>query len=433
MHIGWVAMLGLRSGQERLDVGLLSRRLKARLHLAPRFRQVVAAPPGGMALPRWVDDQDFALDQHLTVQRSATPLRKVVDEFFSTALPRDRPLWQIHVVPRLPGRRAALIGKVHHAMVDGLAAVQLGMLLFDAEAVSAVDSPVPWKPAPPPGPVRLAASSVADTALDQFRAARGAAALGVSPARGVRLAQSTRRAALRVAEDFIRPAPPSYLNGAIGPRRTLVSARLPVDRLHQARSRAGASLNDVVLELVAGALHRLARQESHEPEDLRVMVPASVRGGSSSADGNAIAFLLVDLPISLASPRDRLELIVARMRQLKSGDSVAGSYALTELVAHLPGPLQARAANFATSQRLYNLTVSNVPGPPLPLYAAGARVTDIQPVIPIPERHALAVGAFSYDRHLTLSAYADPEALPAVRRLPRMALNALIDLEQAFA
>jgi WS/DGAT/MGAT family acyltransferase len=432
MHIGWLAVLDAPPSGA-FSVRAVRERLAARLHRAPRFRQTVEDGLGG---PRWIDDADFALERHVTTASSRThsddDLRAAADAELSRPLDRDRPLWALHVIPRVAGGRCAIVGRVHHAMVDGLAAVQLGMLLFDAEPEPPPPEPPPdWRPRSP-STVRKVAETAADTAIDQFRAARSLASLGRSPGRGVRVADGVRRAALGLADDLAHPAPPSYLNRPIGPQRTLVSARLELDELNAARRRAGASVNDAVLAVVAGALGRLARAEAVPPEDVRAMVPASVRSEPGAADGNRIAFVFVDLPVAERCPRERLGRIATRMRELKSGGRVAGSGALLGMLGGLPAPLQSQAARFAASPRLYNLTVSCLPGPPVPLWVAGARVREIEPLIPIPDKHGLAVGALSYDGGLSVTAYADPEALPGISGFGDMAAEAAEELEHAL-
>jgi WS/DGAT/MGAT family acyltransferase len=427
MHVGWVSVLDLPAGCSRLDPAAVRSQVASRLHHAPRFRQIVYTPPPGLGAPAWIDDEEFRLDDHVTAEeapRTSSPrLRRIVDAFLSRPLPRGRPLWQIHVVPRLPGRRAAIVGKVHHAMVDGIAAVELGMLLFDVAAASAPELPQPWEPRPAP-PARLLVDAARDSALEQFRIAGRAAALGLDPGRGARIAGTLRRAAFSLAEDVRKPAPPSYLNAPIGPQRRLVGTALPMDPLLEVKQRAGVKLNDVVLAIVAGALERLARAHGADPRDLRVMVPASVRDGERAGAGNAISFLFVDLPVATVSPRRRLELIHERTQELKQSGRVAGTDQLLRMLGLLPGPVQAQAARLAASPRMYNLTISNVPGPPVPLHVAGAKVRSILPVIPIPERHALSVGAISYDGRLHVSGYLDPERLPRASAMPAMIADA---------
>jgi WS/DGAT/MGAT family acyltransferase len=357
-------------------------------------------------------------------------LRRTADEFFSTPLPRDRPLWEIAVVPTLAPGRAAVLGKIHHAMVDGVAAVELGMLLFDLTPEGPPTKALDWAPTPTTGPLRLVLDSVGDSALDQFRTARRVASLGLSPARGLRIADSMRRAALTLAEDALNPAPSSYLNVPIGPSRKLVNHAVPLRRLLRLKERSSTTLNDVVLAVVSGALRRLAPAGGHEPDDVRVMIPINVRGADDAeSQGNRITFAFVDLPLGEPNAVRRLALIRKRTLELKESGRVAGSDMLLRSLGTLPGPFKASAARLAASPRLYNLTISNVPGPRVPLYVAGAYVRSIHPVVPIPDRHALSVGVLTYGDTAHFTAYVDPEALPHAIRLPVMLADAVRELE----
>lgn len=432
MHVGWSATVGLAAGADRLDVDDLKARMRARLHLVPRFRQVVRSGPGVLGTAAWVDDAAFRLENHLTVEHSERvseqALGRLADRFFSEPLPRERPLWRLHVVPRLVGGRAAVLGKVHHAMVDGVAAVQLGLLLFDTDPAAPVGEPQPWI-AGGSGPLRLAAGAARDSALSQFRAARHTARLGLSPGSGIRVANTVRRAAFSLAEDALRPAPDSYLNPDISARRRLIGTTVSLPRLNAIKERTHTKLNDVVLALVAGALSRLADAHGQQADDLRVMIPASVRGKEHAEAGNAISFLFLDLPVGSKRPRDQTRVIHERTRALKQQDRIAGTDELLQMLGYLPGPIQGPAARLAASPRMYNLTVSNVPGPRFPLYISGAEVRSILPVVPIPDRHAIAIGALSYNQQIHLAAYTDPDALPRAGRLPIMVADALEELD----
>jgi diacylglycerol O-acyltransferase / wax synthase len=434
MHVGWVSTLELPSGVYQLDAAALIEQIASRLHLAPRFRQRVIEPPIPLGEPKWEDDPDFHILRHISVVDTAGgsrgELARITDAFFSQQLQRDRPLWSLVVVPRCGHGRAAVIGKVHHAMVDGIAAVELGMLLFDASPDADWSAPpAVWEPAPGTGPVKLALDSIADSALEQFRTARQVARLGLSPGTGLRVADNVRRAAMSLASDVLRPAPPSALNVPIGPRRRLVRHSLALGRVNQIRHGREATLNDVVLAISAGALRKLMLQAGEQPRDLRVMVPVNVRDESSpEAQGNRIAFAFVELPVSEPVPSARLSRIHLTMSELKRSGKVAGTDLLLRSAGALPEPFKKRAAQLAASPRLYNLTISNVPGPRFPLYAAGARVRSIYPVIPIPDGHALSFGVLTYEKHVHISAYLDPDALPRSGRIPTMLEDAVEEL-----
>ena len=435
MHVGWLATLELPPGETELDPDVLAERIAARLHMAPRFRQRVVSAPLGE--PYWADDPTFSLDRHLRVEHLAGPggaaaLGQLASDFLSQPLDRSRPLWEIVVLPSVGSGRAALLGKVHHAMVDGIAAVELGMLLFDLAPDAALPEPEDWEPRGEDAPLRLAVDAVAEGALDQFRAARRIAAMGLRPRRSLRVAETMRRAALSLAEDVVHPAGPSFANRKIGPRRALITERVALSRLERIKRASGLKLNDVVLAAVAGTLRRFAAVVDADAKPLRAMVPVSVRGdGDARSDGNRITFAFVDLPLEEPSAARRLALIGGQTRELKRSGRIAGSDALLRSAVQMPGFVKERAARLAASPRMYNLAVSNVPGPRTPLYAAGAMVEEIHPVIPISDGHAIAIGVLTYRDALHFAAYVDPEALPDAPELAPLFRNAITELEHA--
>jgi diacylglycerol O-acyltransferase / wax synthase len=385
--------------------------------------------------PAWVDDPAFRLERHVTEVAGAPPTRAQLDviagRFLSAQLDRSRPLWEIAVVPRLADdRRGAIIGKVHHAMVDGIAAVELGMLLFDLAPDAALPDRVDWEPERAAGPLQLAAGSVVDGAVEQFRAARRVAALGMTPRRTMRIAETMRRAALQVAEDVVHPAPQSFLNREIGPKRALVCERIPAQRLSRIKEERGVKLNDVVLAVVSGALRRFADFHGEEAKPLRAMVPVSVRGDGESG-GNQITFAFLDLPLEEPRPLRRLSLLYGRTQELKQSGKLAGSEVILRSAGQLPGFLKERAARMAASPRMYNVTVSNVPGPRVRLYAAGCEVEAIYPVIPITEGHALAIGVLTYSDWVHFACYVDPEALTKAPELSNLIDGSVRELERA--
>lgn len=435
MHVGWLATVELPDGVSELDANKLAERLAARLPLAPRFRQRVVPAPLGE--PVWVDDPRFRIEDHLTVEGASAGdgrLQELVGAFFSRQLDRDRPLWEIAVIPRTGPGRGAILGKVHHAMVDGVAAVELGAMLFDASPDSDVGAAADWSPERQDGPLRLAVDAVADGALEQFRAARRIAALGLRPRSSARLAETMRRAALSLAEDIARPAPSSFLNTEIGPGRALVTERLPLSRFERIKRARGVKLNDVVLAATAGALRRFAALADAEPIALRAMVPVSVRSADErDAGGNRITFAFIDLPLDEPDAAARLRLVHERTQELKRSGRIAGSDALLRSMDQLPGFLKERAARLAASPRMYNLAVSNVPGPPLQLYAAGLPVEEIYPVIPISDGHSVAIGVLTYRGAVHFSAYVDPDVLRDACALGSLFGAAVTELEHRVA
>jgi diacylglycerol O-acyltransferase / wax synthase len=186
-----------------------------------------------------------------------------------------------------------------------------------------------------------------------------------------------------------------------------------------------------VLAVTAGALHQLALLRGEAPADLRVMIPVSTRGAGDAQGGNRITFCFTRLPVGSDDPLERLRAIRAATRAIKQSDQIVGSEMVLRSLGQLPVALRARAARLAASPRLYNLTVSNVPGPPLPLYVAGARVASVFPVIPLADCHALSFGALSYEGDMHFAAYADPLVLPEATQLPSLLAGSLLDLMEA--
>jgi len=434
MHVGWMATLELPSGAGELNPDMLAERIAARLHLAPRFRQRVVPAPLGE--PMWVDDPKFRLADHVTAApgpaRGRRDLERLAGSFLSRQLDRSKPLWAIVVVPRAGPGKAAILGKVHHAMVDGIAAVELATLLFDLAPDTALPEPADWDPEPAEAPLRLAVDAVADGAVEQFRAARRIAAMGLKPRSTLRVAETMRRAALSLAEDVIRPAPASFVNREISPERALVTERVALARLEPIKQARGVKLNDVVLTLITGALRRFAAVADVPAQPLRAMVPVSVRASEDSpAEGNRITFAFIDLPLDEPDAGRRLSLIHERTHELKSSGRVAGSDAILRSMVQMPGFVKERTARLAASPRMYNLAVSNVPGPRIPLYAAGAMVESIHPVVPISDGHAVAIGVLTYRDSLHFAAYVDPKALPDADELAPLFRNSVVELEHA--
>jgi WS/DGAT/MGAT family acyltransferase len=316
-------------------------------------------------------------------------------------------------------------------MVDGKSAVEVALLLFDSSPDAEQEAPDVWSPPGPPGGARLAVDTVVAGATESLRAVRDVArAAGPGGASG--LAGTLRRAALAVEKDLLRPAPPSHLNVPIGPRRTLACHAARMSDIQRARAGTPATVNDVCLAAVAGALRDLTLAAVWSPRPLKVMVPVSVRDdGERQALGNRISFAFIDLPLHLRSPAARLEHVVQATSEFKRSGRAAGTELVMGALSTLPEVLKDVAARMVASPRTYNLTVSNIPGPAEPVYMVGARLDEAYPVVPLADGHALSIGMFSYREHIHFGLYADPEALPGVTRLPTALDSAILSLAGA--
>jgi WS/DGAT/MGAT family acyltransferase len=426
MHVAWAATFRLPRGLAPPTLPRLRRHIAGRLSRVPRFRRRLAYPPPGMGEPFWVDDPDFDVARHVL---ALGPLRHELDDrrfealcdtVLSSQLDRGRPLWEIRLAPRLTGGRCAIVAKIHHALVDGRSAVEVAQLLLDVDPSGVAELPARWQPAPAPGQARLAAAAVARGAGEPLRMARGAARLAGEPRAAVpRIAGTLRRAALAAGEDLLRPAPASVLNGRIGPRRALVRHAVDLHRVRAAKAGEDATVNDVCLAVVAGGLRRLALARGDEPHPLKAMVPVDVRtDGEAEALGNRISFAFVDLPLDATTARARLRRIRRATAAFKDDGRPAGRETVMRALGMLPDALRGVAARTVAGPRAYNLTISNVPGPDLPLYMLGAELIEAYPVVPIAQGHALSIGIFGYRGRLHFGLYADPGAFAQVHELP---------------
>ncbi len=244
-----------------------------------------------------------------------------------------------------------------------------------------------------------------------------------------RIAGTLRRAALAAGEDLLRPAPASALNSRIGPRRTLVRHSVDLEVVRDIKRAAGATVNDVCLALAAGALRDLARAAGEEPQPAQGDGPRErARRRGRNRLGNRISFAFVSLPLDVANARARLARIRGSTTKLKRDGRPAGAQAVLGALGMLPDPLRGVAAKAVASPRLFNLTISNVPGPDFPLYMLGAELVEAHPVVPIAQGHALSIGIFGYRGRLHFGFYADPHAFPAVQDLPEAFDAALQEL-----
>lgn len=438
MHVGWCALFEPHPDRQRPDLHSLRESILGRLHLAPRFRQRLAFPPPGFGEPFWVDDTSFDISRHVLALSeddealSLASFGSLTDAAFSVPLDRKRPLWQVLLAPRLEDGRVGMVAKLHHAMADGLAAVDFAVLLFDSSADPVHAEPgEEWRPKPAPGLIELTAEAAAGWAGDMLDVARRAGTFTMSPRRqATKLAETVTRVAAVVRDDMLTPAPVSGVNVPIGPQRTLVRHQADMSAIRRACRRPRLAeaptggeritINDVYLAAVAGALRTVALRRGEAPQPLKVMVPVNLRDESEHGGdgGNRIAFSFIELPLHVASADARLMRVHESTAAFKRSQRPAGSHAMLSAIGLLPNPLKSLAARFAASPRTYNVTISNIPGPRDPLYMLGACLEEAYPVVPLSEDHALSVGVFGYLDHAHFGFYADPRALPDVSRLP---------------
>jgi diacylglycerol O-acyltransferase / wax synthase len=423
MHVGGVAVFS--PPEEGFDYERLVELIGERIALVPRYRQKVRPVPGHLANPVWVDDDQFDLTYH--VRRSALPrpgtdaqLRELVGRLLGRRLDRARPLWEIYLVEGLEGGRVGIVTKTHHAMVDGVAAVDIGTVMLDVAAEPREIPPDDWTPSRGPGRVGLVAGAVTDLVrrpTEAVDAARGAVVdVRATASRVGGAAGGLLSSVLTVA----RPAPASPLNVPIGEQRRFGTARTDLDDYRRVRKEHGGTVNDVVLATVAGALRAwlLTRGEAVSPSStIRAMVPVSIREpGQQSGPGNRVSSYFVDLPVGEGNAVMRLHQVSFAMRGHKESGQSVGADALVQLSGFAPPTLHALGARLASdfSRRLFNVVVTNVPGPQFPLFAAGARMLEMFPAVPLSKGQAVSIGVTSYDGGVYYGLNADRDALPDV-------------------
>ena len=339
------------------------------------------------------------------------------------------------LVPRLADGRVGLVGRFHHALVDGTSAMELGLVLFDAPDAGppASEDEVTWAPPPLPGPARLVAATAAARIGQAQRAATRALGAMRDPARAASTVMTAlTRGSAAVREDVLEPAPRSPLNRPVGSRRTVALRRVPAPALVAVKEAAGATLNDVGLTLVAGTLRRLVLEMGEPPRSLKV--PVSLHPEDDRARfGNALSFAFLELPVSCPDPAERLALVRARTEGFKAARRPAATALAVDALAVVPAPLRTGLARAANSARLFNLSVSNVRGPRRPFYLLGAALDEAYTLAPLGAEHALSVAFFTYRDGVHFAFQADPDVLPDVHGLPA-ALDAELDaLTKAFA
>ena len=408
MHVGWAATFAAPEHGPRPSFEALFAHIAGRLGRAPRFRQRLAPDALGLSAPLWIDAEDFDPAEH--IHRSAAErLEDLADAVLSEPLRRDRPLWEFWIAPELGDGRIGLVGKAHHCMVDGLAAVELGVLLLDAEPEPSAGDTDEWRPAATPHPLELVARGAWDRTREPLGLLKAPLELARAPLALPRFALRTGRA---LAGAVLPVAPRSLLNAPSSPDRHLATARRPLDELRAIKNHHGVTVNDVLLAAVAGALRLHAERREERPRDLKAMVPVNVRSEAVGELGNRITFMFVELPTSVPDPLVRLKLIGDATRSRKESGLPEDADTALKALAYAPRRVQKAAAHALASPRVYNLVVSNIPGPRVPMYMAGCRLHEAYPVVPLSARHALSVGMTTIGDHACFGLYADPETLP---------------------
>ena len=409
MHVGAVALFnpGPATEGDGVDIDLIRSIIASRLHLIPRYRQRLATVPIE-GHPVWVDDEYFHLDFH--VRHIALPhpgsdaqLKALAGRLMSQPLDRSKPLWELNIVEGLANGGFAIITKIHHCMIDGMSGIDLMAVILDFSPDVRVEEAVPWTARPAPNGTELAVREISRSISSVV--SNVGHLPSVASGFGERAAEWSHKFKASLASlnsGWLTPTARTPLNGPIGPGRSFEWLELPLDGVKSIKNTHGATVNDVMLAVVAGGVrHYLMTEGGMSQEDVastefRVMAPVSVRTRDERGTmGNKVAMWLISLPIGEPDPEKRLADVAAVTKELKETDHALGASTIVSVSTGAPAALVSLGARLASRARPFNMTVTNVPGPQFPLYLAGSPMTATYPLVPLWQSHGVGIAMFS--------------------------------------
>jgi WS/DGAT/MGAT family acyltransferase len=424
MHVGAVSIFEgapFFDDSGRFRLAEVRRLVNSRLHLIPRFRKRLMFVPFEQGRPVWVDDARFDIGYHVRLTALPHPgsreqLLALTARVQAQLLDRDRPLWELWFVEGLEGGNIGLIQKTHHALVDGVSGVDVATVLLDFTPEPTFLEPPRWVVEPAPSPGRLFVDTLYERTTEPAEIARTARRIVRTPQRTVaRTGQLGRALSTLVDRNSIVTS--TSLNVKVGRRRRFEGVRVPLDDVKAIRQALGGTVNDVVLAGVAGGLRRLfeSRGEDVTGVRLRALCPVSVRDDSERMQlGNRVSAMFVELPVGEADATLRLQAIRATTGDLKDRQQAVGAAFLVDLTQFAAPTLLGLAARLAHRQPFFNLVITNVPGPQVPLYCMGGRMLEAFPVVPLTRNTALGIAILSYCGQLHLGLYVDADAIDDV-------------------
>jgi WS/DGAT/MGAT family acyltransferase len=436
MHVGAILIF---EGPPPKYVDLVEH-VRGRLSQVPRFRQRLVVPPLEAGRPLWADDVNFNLSYH--IRHTALPepggesqLKRLTGRVFSQQLDRSKPLWELWLVQGLERDRFAILTKTHHAMVDGISGVDIGTVLFDFEPIpEPATSSDDWVPQPEPGTTELVARGLSDVAAAPVKLAERAVAAVRHPESAARRAVEALEGLSEIVSAFADPAPDVPLNQGIGPHRRYVWARSELATFKRIKDALGGTVNDVVLAVVTGSIRNWLHGRGIRTEglELRALVPVSIRGEDERGNlGNRIALMRGPLPVYVEDPVRRLRTISEAMEDLKRSKQALGAEVISRFNDFAPPTLLAQASRINFSTRLFNMIVTNVPGPQIPLYVLGRELEEVFPVAFLPENHTLAVAIMSYNGKVGFGLLADYDSMEDIELVASGLTDSLAELEAA--
>ncbi len=400
--------------------------VRGRLHLVPRYRQKLATPPLETGRPLWVDDPNFNLEYH--VRHTALPSPGGEEQLFQLAarlasqrLDREKPLWESWLVEGLQGGRFALVFKTHHSLVDGVAGVDLATVLLDLEPRPEPPSSTElesWQPRPEPSAAELIVAGLRGFVGTAFQLLERALQAATRPATTAGVLAEAAEGIGELIWAGLNPAPGTPLNVEIGPHRRFRVVRQTLEDYREVKDTLGGTVNDVVLTVVSGALARWLRSRAIRTEglEMRALVPVSVRTDNQHRGtlGNQLTAMRGPLPVYISDPLVRLRFIRHAMNGLKESKQAVGAATIARVNNLAPPTILAQASRLQFSTRLFNLIVTNIPGPQFPLYVLGRELQDLFPLAFLPQRQALAVAIMSYNGRIEYGLLGDYDALPDI-------------------
>ena len=433
MHIGGVSVF---EGPPP-DQAEVLRHVASRLHLLPRYRQRLAYPPLQTGRPVWIDDPSFNLEYH--VRRTALPrpgdegqLVALVSRIASQRLDRTKPLWEMWVVEGLEGDRFALVTKTHHSLIDGISGVDVATVLLDLNAEPGeIPEPEPWVPNHEPGGAELVAVGVRGAAGGVAGLLGRALGAATRPGEVVSRAMETAQALGEVGWTLANPAPATPLNVPIGPHRRFAVVRSELADYKLVKNALGGTVNDVVLSVVAAAMHRWLESRGMRTGgvELRACVPVSTRTRDESGTlGNRITIMVGRLPVGIEDPVVRLRVVRESMEGLKESRQALGADVIANVQNFAPPTILAQASRLGFSSRTYNLLVTNVPGPQFSVYLRGRRMLEAFPLAFLAADHALAIAVVSYDGHVAFGLLGDYDVMHDLDQVAEWIEDALDEL-----
>jgi diacylglycerol O-acyltransferase len=443
MHVGGVAVFERPRGG--FDYEQLLCLVSQRLGYLPRYLQRVLPVPGHLARPVWVDDADFDLNYH--VRRSALPspgtdeqLFDLVARLMARPMDHERPLWEAYFVEGLAGDRVALVTKTHQAVVDGMGTVELGQLILDTTAQPCEPYEDTWAPRRTPSNTQLVLDAISETVQQPGELVENVRAIVGDAAATADKFADTLGGVASALQKIVRPAPAGPLNTHVSGGRVFAVVRTRLEDYRKIRAEHGGTVNDIVLAAITGALREwlLSRGEGvNVNATLRALVPMAVLEPDTvefSAAGlvnNQVEAHLVDLPVGEPNPVLRLQHISHAMRVYTDASRSVAARAMLKVGGFAPATMHSLAARAAGSfsGRIFNLVITNSPGPQQPLYAGQAKMTEMYPVIPLARNQALAIGVTSYHGNVYFGLNGDRKAVSDVGNLAAMVEDSLDELK----